>query len=134
MNPIIKGKIPFIDEFSSVEEAFNFMAKKLNSSFFDDGSSANNTVRYEAEGALFTVSITTPPSPSIVVVGSTTLVHNLGYIPRAVLYAGGFYNSGGTVAYFMGFDWSGATSTQVTISGVTQNPGDTVTFKVFLLK
>lgn len=133
MNPIIKGKIPFIDEFSSVEEAFNFMAKKLNSSFFNDGSSANNTVRYEAEGALFTVSITTPPPPSIIVVGSTTLVHNLGYIPRAILYAGGFYSTLGTSAFFDGFDWSGATANQVTISSVI-TPGDTITFKVFLLK
>lgn len=36
MNPIINGKIPFIDQFSSMEEAFNFMAKKLNSSFSSD--------------------------------------------------------------------------------------------------
>lgn len=128
MNPIIKGKIPFIDEFSSVEEAFNFMAKKLNSSFLDDGSSANNTVRYESEGTLFTVSIT---SGSLI--GTTVLNHNLGYTPRAIFYAGGYYNSGG-VAYFFGFDWSGATDTQVTLSTVIQSPGDTVTFKVFLLK
>lgn len=119
MKPIIKNKIPFLDSFNSPEEAFNYMAKVINSSFIEESN---------IEGELFSVSVTGSG-----VIGSTVLNHNLGWAPRAALYAGGFYSSGG-IAYFFGFDWSSATSTQITISTVIRSPGDTVTFKVFLVK
>lgn len=128
MKPIIKNKIPFLDSFNSPEEAFNYMAKVINSSFIEESNIDIDSDRFMVDGELFTVSITSGG-----IVGSTVLNHNLGWIPRAALYAGGFYNSGG-IAYFFGFDWSSATSTQITISTVIQSPGDTVTFKVFLIK
>lgn len=128
MKPIIKNKIPFLDSFNSPEEAFNYMAKVINSSFIEESNIDIDSDRFMIEGELFSVSVTGSG-----LIGSTVLNHNLGWVPRAALYAGGFYNSGGIV-YFFGFDWSSATSTQITISTVIGSPGDVVNFKVFLVK
>ncbi len=127
-SPLIKSKIPFASNFQSIEDAFNYMAKVINSSKLpeSEGSSTviNNTSL--AEGGNFSKSSTTAGVNTIV---TSTVVHNLGYVPRCAMITGvvSSANHLGSI-YFNNF-----TTTTVDIN-VYVETAQTVDVYFFLLK
>jgi hypothetical protein len=83
----MKKKIPYLDQFQSIDEAFNYLAKELNATRVSSSEAVQTDIGPQlADGEAKSVSFVHPGGPTTIV--SVTVSHSLGTIPRAVLYAG----------------------------------------------
>lgn len=84
---IMKKKIPYLDQFQSIDDAFNYLAKELNAARVSSTEPTQTEIGSRlTEGETKRVSFVHPGGPTTIV--SVTVSHSLGAIPRAVLYAG----------------------------------------------
>lgn len=83
----MKKKIPYLDQFQTIDDAFNYLVKELNSTTVKgvEMSESGEPISL-AQGELKTLSFVHPGGPTTVV--SVTVSHSLGAVPRAILYAG----------------------------------------------
>lgn len=83
----MKKKIPYLDQFETIDDAFNYLVKELNSTTVKgvETSGAGESMSL-AQGELKTITFVHPGGPTTIVPVSVS--HGLGSVPRAILYAG----------------------------------------------
>ena len=80
---IMKKKMPYLDQFQTIDDAFNYLVKELNATRI---SSSETTQSELGSHDVKTVSFVHPGGPTAIV--SVTVSHSLGVVPSAVLYGG----------------------------------------------
>lgn len=84
---IMKKKIPYLDQFQTIDDAFNYLVKELNSTTVKDSQGTNSVSAIAlTNGELKTIAFVHPGGPTSVV--SVSVSHGIGSVPRAILYAG----------------------------------------------
>lgn len=85
-DPLIKGKLPYSSSFKNLNDAYDYLVKKLNSSFSkrieEIQSSGVNISDLNGVGAIISFSDSTVAQ---VYYKDITIVHNLGSIPSGYL-------------------------------------------------
>jgi len=128
---IMKKKIPFSDQFQSLEDAFNYLVKELNTVVVNDQVVQEvQSGPQLAEGEAKRIAFVHPGGSTTVV--SVTVSHSLGTVPRAVLYAGQVHSidifDGNPIVWRV----SSMTSSNVTIE--MRVVSGTKTYDFFILK
>ena len=84
----MKKKIPYLDQFQTIDDAFNYLVKEINSATIKDSEvqQSSSVLTQLAEGELKTYSFTNSGGTTTVI--SVSVSHSLGSTPRAILYAG----------------------------------------------
>lgn len=127
---IMKRKIPYLDQFQSIDDAFNYLAKELNATVVSSSETVQNNAVGQVTGESKTVTFNHPGGPTTVV--SVTVSHSLGVVPRAVAFCGQVH----AIDIFDGnpivFRVSSMTSSNVTIE--MRIVSGSKTYNFFILK
>ena len=134
--PILLNKVPYADQFDSIEEAFDYMAKTVNASKYAKEviKQPLRTDNVSLNGVYITQGFS---GPSGSLFTTFTLNHNLGVVPSGFIVTDINYTSGSLAAENNSISRVSWTTTQITIRlNITTGTGTAFagSFKILVLR
>ena len=135
--PILATKIPYADNFTDINEAFNYMVKTINSSFQESSSSSVSTTSknpISLDGVYVTQSFSAPSGSLFT---TFTIPHSLGVVPSSYIVSDFVITSGPTATNSYSLFRLAWTTTDITVRlNLTTSTGSAFTgsFKLLILR